>query len=442
MAIINVTSTDFTLTSKYTCTTVRLTGSTSNGTTVDRIESQSTSTPTEGKQTVSFSYSSVDLSKVNMVVVQASVGGTPFGGSFKVNGEGASVSAGVLTAYLEASAISSTSASIEVEFTTYTPAHTHYSDYDSYKVLSGSSQYGRIQYKKTHNCNVALSNVTLKIYTGDDAVSRPSVPQIFIGVGDVAKRVTEMFIGVNGKAKRVTEAWIGVNGKAQKIFPTLIVGDLSPGDIVQIDEMGDGNLVEWMVMHQNYYGEKQTILMRKYCLPDSYQLNYNGGSSSNYSNPYFSKTIDNYLKNTWLLGTGYLTFQKILLETNIMVRNWSGGDLVTQARKVWLPSAVNVSPGSFTAVQSEEPNGGFAYFLNNDTTTARKAYRETNTTEAVYWWTRSTTGGTHPYCKAVGSNGDLRNDSYYSYRYLRPVINISSENFVKSVSTGVYKLII
>jgi hypothetical protein len=49
MAIINATSTNFTLTSKYTCTTDRLTGALSNGTTVDRIESQSTSTPTEGK---------------------------------------------------------------------------------------------------------------------------------------------------------------------------------------------------------------------------------------------------------------------------------------------------------------------------------------------------------------------------------------------------------
>jgi hypothetical protein len=41
-----------------------------------------------------------------------------------------------------------------------------------------------------------------------------------------------MFVGIGGKAKRVSEAWIGINGLAKKIFPTLVLSTLSPGDIV------------------------------------------------------------------------------------------------------------------------------------------------------------------------------------------------------------------
>ena len=441
MAIISATYSDFDLKSSYTCTTIRLTGVTSDGSTVDQIVSQSTSSATTGKQTATFSYSTVSLSNVNMVVLQASVTNTTYGGTFRVNGEVASVSSGVLTAYLEPSAIAASSASIEVSFTSYTPAHTHYSDYDSRTPLSGGSNYARVQYKKTHNASASLANITLKIYTGDDAIARPSVPQMFIGVGDVAKKVSEMFIGVSGKAKKVSEAWIGVNGKAMKIFPTLTVGDLAPGSIVQIDEMGDENLVDWIVMHQNYYGANQTILMRKNCLAGS-SMQLASTSTSSSSNAYFNKTADNYLTNNWLLSTGYLTFQKILLETTIMVKSWSNSNLATETRKVWLPSAVNVSPGSYSSTQSEEPNGGFDYFLSNDTAEARKACSDSDTSSYIYWWTRSTVGGTHPYCKAIGSNGSLRNDSCGSSRYLRPVINIAADNYVKFVSTGVYKLIV
>lgn len=442
MAIITSTTANISLTSTYTCTTVRLLGVDSSGNQVDQVVSSSTSYPTKDSETITFTYDTIDLSTVNMVVIQMKGTNTLFGGSVHVNDEYASSVQGVYTAYLEPSTLTATSASYVVDFTTLTPHHNHYNDADSETILSGGTNHSRIQYIKHHSALLTLSEITLKIYTGEDVIARPAVAQMFVGVDNVAKKIANMFVGVNNKAKPIASAWIGVNGKAKKIFPTFTLGMLSPGDVVKIDEMGDGNLVEWIVMHQNYYGEDQTVLMRKYLLDAGAQrLNYEGGSGSSYSNPYFGKTVDNYLTNNWLLSTGYLTFQKMVLETTISVKYWSGGTVQSEARKVWLPSAVNISPSSFSSQQDDDPVGGFDYFITNDNNTARKAYLASDLTAAKYWWTRSTTGGTHPHCKAVGDSGSLRNDPYYNGRYLRPVINVSANNFIRIDMDGSYILL-
>jgi hypothetical protein len=70
------------------------------------------------------------------------------------------------------------------------------------------------------------------------------------------------------------------------------------------------------------------------------------------------------------------------------------------------------------------------------------AYAENDTSTAVQWWTRTTTGGTHPYCRAVGSNGScFFNRSYYDSNYLRPIIDIYSNNYLEKISDGVYRMV-
>lgn len=449
MAIITSTANNIGLSSSFKCTTqittiyVYLDGSSSS-----QVDYMTYSTPSTDSENLVFTYSALPTNEpIQAAVLSMTGSNSAFGGVVKVNDEFVPKSVDQYVTYLDTSIIGSTSTTITVSFQSYGHTYNHKSDADSSRLVSTSSsgnasEYTETrQYYKSHEGALTLSDITLTIYTGNDSISVPSTSTVLVGVDGVAKKVTDMFVGVNGTAKKVSEAWIGVNGKAKKIFPTFILGMLSPGDIVKIDEMGDGNFAEWIVMHQNYYGANQTILMRKNCLAGS-SMKLASTSTSSSSNAYFNKTADNYLTNNWLLNTGYFTFQKILLETTIMVKSWSNNNLATETRKIWLPSAVNVSPGSFSATQTEEPNGGFDYFLSNDTAAARKACSDSDTSSYIYWWTRSTVGGTHPYCKAVGSNGDLRNDSCGSSRYLRPVINIAADNYVKFVSTGVYKLIV
>lgn len=42
--------------------------------------------------------------------------------------------------------------------------------------------------------------------------------EIYIGVGDKAKKITDFYIGVNGQTKKVIKAYIGVNGQAKEFY--------------------------------------------------------------------------------------------------------------------------------------------------------------------------------------------------------------------------------
>ena len=51
------------------------------------------------------------------------------------------------------------------------------------------------------------------------------MPQVRIGVNNVARNVTQMRVGVNGVARNVTAAYIGVDGVARRIWPLDFTGD-------------------------------------------------------------------------------------------------------------------------------------------------------------------------------------------------------------------------
>lgn len=265
-------------------------------------------------------------------------------------------------------------------------------------------------------------------------------PASYIGVAGVAKEIKDYFIGVAGIARKIKEAYIGVNGIAKKFYPGLTVAKLQPGDIIQLEETA-GTFVDWIVMHHDYYGKGQTVLMRKNCLSTTKYLAYEGACGQ-YTYPYFEQEADNYLRNTWFTARP-AAFQELALTTAIIGRTWSGGTNKTADRKVWLPSAVNLSDSNFSADSSaryDDPNGVFSYFSgDNDTNSKRIAYDENGT--AVVWWTRTVVGGTHPYCRRMNTNGEFTNAQYYFSGALRPVINILSTHYLEPVSNGVYRMI-
>ena len=138
------------------------------------------------------------------------------------------------------------------------------------------------------------------------------------------------------------------------------------------------------------------------------------------------------------------TFKNLLLDTTIIGRTWLGGTNNSVSRKIWLPSAVNLSVSAFdsssTAYQ-DDPKGAFDYFINNDLAITRVAYSEENG-ETVRWWTRTTVGGTHPYQRTIDKNGNFSSYQYYYSAYLRPIINISSNNYLEKISDNIYRIVI
>lgn len=291
-------------------------------------------------------------------------------------------------------------------------------------------------------CSAKITNIYLVVEYEEDTsviVDRSTTTALLnIGVSGKAKKVSDIFVGVNGIARKISEAWIGVNGAARKIYPACILGLLSPGDILQIDENGDGTFTDWIVMHQNYYGNNATVLMRKTILTNK-QLDESGGVNQ-YGYPYAEQEADNYLRITWLQAKS-ATFQNLLIETPIVARTWSG-TTKTINRKVWLPAAVNLSGSKSDFTESDrkdDPSGAFSYFISNDTNSDRIAYNSNGTIGA--WWTRSPVGGSHPLCRAINNTGGFNNWNYYNNIGLRPVINIASNTLLEKVSENAYRII-
>lgn len=263
---------------------------------------------------------------------------------------------------------------------------------------------------------------------------------IFIGVDGKARKVQDLFIGVDGKARKIAEVFIGVDGKARRIYPALTLGNLNPGSIVLLPE-DSGSTKQWIVVHQDYYKEGQTILLRKDCINVQKPLSSN--TITKYQSPYLNCDADAYLSKTWVAART-ATFKNLLTEAPITCKSWdyssTTGGIFTENRKIWLPSAANLSKTDWTNTYDDDDSTGlFDYFALSDVNSRRIAYND-GTSTAVKWWARSVISGTHPNCKAISTSGSGTNQSYTSYAYLRPVIGISSSTIVEE-SNGTYKLV-
>lgn len=159
------------------------------------------------------------------------------GGTFSVNGTKVYPSGGKYTVYLNPSDIGATSTTFDLSFITYTQGHSHQSGYDSKTdetVISISSMHHTYEYKtmKSHTGTLDLGDITLKIYTGEDFVNVPSTAGFFVGVNNIARKVSDMYIGISNKARKISDGWVGVNGIARKFWPCLELQNVTPGSII------------------------------------------------------------------------------------------------------------------------------------------------------------------------------------------------------------------
>lgn len=454
MAIITSTTNDISLSSSYYCYNTEHERHYYDGDS-SLIVGKSTSAATTASATLNFTYN-IGSETINAAILQMKAGNSAYGGTFKVNGKALVTNNGVYTAYLDVTTLGKSSGSVTVTFTSNTPTHTHYSDYDS-RIHTGTTSttdtegnyIGIDIYRltKQHTGALALSEITLMLYIGNDSIAVPSMAAAMVGVDGVAKKISNMFIGINGVAKKITTAWIGIDGVARKIYPAYTVGSLIPGEIIQLDETGTGTYTEWIVMHHGYYEDGTTVLMRKTLLPVSQRLAWEGDFTK-YGYPYFDKIADKYLTETWLLTTAY-QFQELLVDTTITGRVWSSTNGVepvkSAVRKIWIPSAVNLSATRFNDAVNDalnyydDPEGAFNYFTINDTNAKRIAYDANGTAQP--WWTRTVVPGTHPNCRKITESGSFGTSYYYYLNYIRPVINVYSNNYLEKISEGVYRMI-
>lgn len=454
MATITSTVDNISLSSTYRCTTVwqdayiNATGALE----FSGIDSRSVSSASIATKTLDFVYDTIDTTTINMAVLQMTVTQNTYGGSLYVNGEGVYASDGIYTVYLDASTIGATGTSFELIFNTYTPVHNHHNDYDSKTLAKTEQMYWNTDdgnqlitvysYNcvKNHEGVLRLEDITLKIYTGDDFVSAPSTSALFVGVDGVAKKVTDMFVGVNGVAKKISDAWIGVNGVARKFWPCLALKDVPAGSIIQLDEAGDGTLVDYIVVAQNHYlndtnTDGHTVFMRKNILNTTSQYGDN-----TYGECYKDEALDRYVNETWKASLDGRIIMK-LMDITIPCTTWSHPHTSFITRQVWVPARAELDNSSDFIDHHEAPC--FAYFENITTNTERVAYNDNGTASA--WWTRSCVEGmgtSGAYIRVVNAEGNYTNFKETVYTGVRPVFCLPNSLPVSQIAEGQYDLIL
>lgn len=392
-------------------------------------------------QSLTFSYNSIENETINMVVFSMESIGTTYGGTVWVNDEIVYKSSDMYVAYLDPSIVGTESTEITVKFQSYTPSHYHKSDYDSvsneYNYDTTEGAYGGAVYTKNHEGVLVVNNITLKIYTGDDFVSAPSTSSLFAGVNDTAKKVTDIFIGVNGVAKKVSDAWIGVNGIARKFWPCLELKDVPAGSIIQLDEAGDGVLVDYIIVAQNHYlndtnTEGHTVFMRKPIVNTKSKYGNN-----EYGQSYDGEALDVFVNNTWKASLDGKIIMK-LMDITIPCTRWDSPYTSSITRQIWVPARAEIDNSSDWVDHHEAPC--FTYFETITTNAARIAYTDSGSASA--WWTRSCVEGTNPYVRVVNENGVFTNYGQTASTGVRPVFCLPNSLPVSKISEGIYDLIL
>lgn len=434
MATIVSTTNDFSLTSSFTCTTVleQKTVPSASSSVTDMY----TSSASIGSHAVTFTYDSLSDQTVNMAVLTFTGSNTTYGGAVYIDDTQVYKNNDLYTFYLDPTTLGTTLTSFNFKFKSYTTAHNHLNDYDSKTLVSSTSSGTTIyHYKKNHSSSITLSNITLKIYTGEDFISVPSTCGIFVGVNGLAKKVEDIFVGVNGVAKKVSEAWVGVGGLARKIWPSVELKDVPVGSKIQLDEDGNGNIFNYIVVAQNHYlndvnTEGHIVLMREQLLNTTC-----GFGNNSYDKAYEGEELDIYINETWKASLNGNIILK-LLKMTIPCNMWSNPYTSSIERQIWVPSRAELDSSSNTG----RDGTCFEYFINKTTSFDRIAY--TNNGSAQAWWTRSCIEGTSPYASLIKANGDYTNSAQTNAFYCRPVFCLSNSLPVALVSDGVYDLVI
>ena len=447
MAVITSSHSAVSLSSNYTCTNIQHVRHYYDGES-DILQDYYASSPSAASTTLTFSYSAI-TEPVSMAILSLTSINNTYGGSLKVSGNEVYKASGVYTIYLQPSDIDTTSTSFTLEFKTYTPSHRHLTGYDS-RVHTGNTSttdtegnYIPVEIytiKKYHTGMLNLDNITLKIYTGDDAANVPSTPLICVGVDEIAKKVTDMYVGVNGVAKRISDAWVGINGVARKIWPCLELKDVPVGSLIQLTEDQDGNLALYRVMGHNHYATGSTVLMREQLLTTG-----RFGKNTSNSDTYFGQTADTYLNTTWKATLHGPLLMK-LVPTNISAQKWyaaAAGSVPTQSRQIWLPALNEVSAFESSSSGYQNESTRFSYFKTHTTTNDLIAYDASGTNQG--WWTRSPVFGTKTAKVIKGGSSDPvsnREVTYTTSCWYRPVFCLPGNIPVSPINSTTYDLIL
>lgn len=229
----------------------------------------------------------------------------------------------------------------------------------------------------------------------------------YIGIGGVAKSISQMYIGVDDKAHQVQKAYIGVNGVAKLWYQRgTLLGSYAVGKTVKIAV--DGKDYDWLVVQQ---GNPNTVTYDASCdgtwllMKDAYTASTFGNNNS-----YKNSKIHTYLNGTFynLIDSN---IRAAIKQVKIPYYNGPGssGRLDTGSNglstKVFLLSGYEV--GWTTSDDGYFPQDGakLDYFGSGS---AGNSKRVTNAgSAATKWWLRSPHVSNDNYVWYVESDGSF-----------------------------------
>lgn len=229
----------------------------------------------------------------------------------------------------------------------------------------------------------------------------------YIGIGGVAKSISQMYIGVDDKAHQVQKAYIGVNGVAKLWYQRgTLLGSYAVGKTVKIAV--DGKDYDWLVVQQ---GNPNTSTYDSSCagtwllMKDIYTTSRFGNNNS-----YKNSNIHTYLNGTFynLIDSN---IRAAIKQVKIPYYNGPGssGRLDTGSNglstKVFLLSGYEV--GWTTSDDGYFPQDGakLDYFGSGS---AGNSKRVTNAgSAATTWWLRSPLVSNDNYVWYVKSDGSF-----------------------------------
>lgn len=257
---------------------------------------------------------------------------------------------------------------------------------------------------------------------------------IYIGVGNVARKVKQPNIGVDNVARKVKSGFIGVNNVARQFFSGGIpISTFSVGDTVYLNE--NGVKQAYLIVNQGIPSGSSlyssscngTWLLRK----DLIESRVWGDNSS--LNRYASSPINNWL-NTDMFAKYDADVQSSIKQVKIpyspgMYAGPKTGEDGLEC-KIFLLSGYEV--GYSTAVNSMFPVDGaiLSYFISGISTEAISKRNASLNGSYSHWWLRSPQLSNESQVCFVPKNGSWgRSPYWYSYG-IRPALILPFETLI------------
>lgn len=253
----------------------------------------------------------------------------------------------------------------------------------------------------------------------------------YIGIGGVAKSISQMYIGADDKAHQVQKAYIGVNGVARLWYQRgTPLGNYAVGKTVKIAV--NGKDYDWLVVHQG----KPSSIYDASCngtwllMKDIYE---NRQWRSSGTNDYANSTIHSYLNGTFL-NLFESNIKNAIKQVKLPYRNGGGTSTTVTSgsnglpAKIFLLSATEMS-FNFSYMPSGE-GAELAYFkgcADNSSDSKCVAFLDGS---ATYWWSRSPFCADSGYAITIDSVGDRSVFACYDLGGIRPCIILPQDAMV------------